>query len=101
MVVIDTDDVPGPQKESGESGEGDQPTALVEAEVRDLFHIGCKSAGVKRYSALENQRQGLVRLMTFLIRYSYYLANTKFSFLYPHMLISPALKKYLLLVTWI
>ena len=87
MVVSDTDDVPGPQKEIGELGEGEQPTALVEVEVCDLFHIGCKNAGVIRYSALENQRQVLAPLMTFLTRYSYYLANTKFSFLYPQMLI--------------
>ena len=101
MVVSDTDDVPGPQKESGELGEGEQPTSLVEAVVCDLFHIGCKNAGVNRYSALENQRQVLVRLMTFLTRYSYFLANTKFSFLYPLMLIFPALKLYLLLITCI
>ena len=49
MVISDTDDVPGPQKESGELGEDEQPTALVEAEVGDLFHIGCKNAGVNRY----------------------------------------------------
>ena len=66
VVVSDTDDVPGPQKESGESDEGEQLTALVKAEVRDLSHIGCKSAGVNHYPVLENQRQVLVRLMTFL-----------------------------------
>ena len=66
MVVSDTDEVPGPQKDSGESDEGEQLTALVKAEVRDLSHIGCRSAGVNHYSALENQRQVLVRLMTFL-----------------------------------
>ena len=60
MVVSDTDDVPGPQKESGESDEGWQLTALVEAEVHDLFHIGCKSAGVNHYLALESQCQVLV-----------------------------------------
>ena len=65
MVVSDTADVPGPQKESGKSDEGEQLTALVKAEVHDLSHIGCKSAGVNHYSALENQRQVLVRLMTF------------------------------------
>ena len=32
MVVSDKDDVPGPHKESGELGEGEQLTALVEAE---------------------------------------------------------------------
>ena len=101
MVVRDTDDGPGAQKEIGELGEGEQPTSLVEGEFCDLFQIGCKNAGVNRYSALENQRQVLERLMTFLTRYSYYLANTKFSFLYPQMLIFPGLKKYLLLITWI
>ena len=40
MVVSDTDDVPGPQKDCGELGEGEQPTAMVEVEVCDLFHIG-------------------------------------------------------------
>ena len=83
MVVSDTDDITGPQNESGELGEGYQPTALVKAEVCDLFHIGCKNAGANRYSAPENQRQVLARLMTFLTRYRYYLANTKFPFLYP------------------
>ena len=73
MVVSDTDDVPGPKKESSESDEGEQLTALVEAEVRDLFHIGCTFAGVKHYSvnhysALENQRQA--RVMPFLTCYS-------------------------------
>ena len=66
MVVSDIDGVPGPQKDSGESDEGEQLTALVKAEVHDLSHIGCKSAGVNHYSALENQWQVLVRLMTFL-----------------------------------
>ena len=42
MVVSDTDDIPGPQEESGKSDEGKQLTALVKAEVRDLSHIGCK-----------------------------------------------------------
>ena len=69
MVVSDTDDAPGTQKESGESDEGEQLTAL-EAEVRDLFHIGCKSAGLNHYSALENKRQVLVRLKAFLTCYS-------------------------------
>ena len=101
MVVSDTDDVPGPQKESGELGKIEQPTALIEAKVGDLFHFGCKKAGVSRYSALENQRQVLARRMTFLTRYSYYLANSKFSSLYLQMLIFPALKKYLLLITLI
>ena len=99
MVVSDTGDVHGAQEESGELGEGEQPTALVEAEVCDLFHIDCKNAGVNRYLALENQRQVLACLMTFLTRYSYYLANTKFSCLYPLILIFPALKKYLRLIT--
>ena len=45
MVVRDSDDVSGPQQESGELGEGEQPTPLVKAELRDLFHIGCKNAG--------------------------------------------------------
>ena len=39
MVPSDIDDVPGPQKESGESDEGEQLTILVEAEVRDLFTL--------------------------------------------------------------
>ena len=68
MVVSDTKDVPGPQKERGEPGKGEQPTSLVEAEVCDLLHIGCKTAGVNRYSALENQRQVLARLMKFVTR---------------------------------
>ena len=93
MVVSDTGDVPGAQEESGELGEGEQPTALVDVEVCDVFHIGCKNAVVNRYSALENQRQVLERLITFLTRYSFHLANTKFSFLYPQMLIFLALKK--------
>ena len=42
MVVSDTDDVPGPQEESGESDESKQLTVQVKAEVRDLSHIGCK-----------------------------------------------------------
>ena len=73
----------GPQKEGDESDEGEQLTALVKAEVRDLSHIGFKSAGVNHYSTLENQRQVLVRLMTFLTSspcYIHYLANTKTSF---------------------
>ena len=77
MVPSDIDDVPGPQKESGESDEGEQLTTLVEAEVRDLFHIGCNSAGVNHYSALESQRQVLVRLKTFLTSYSYYFGEYK------------------------
>ena len=77
MVVSDTDDVPGPQKESGESDGGEQLTALEEAEVRDLFHIGRKSAGVNHYSALESQRQVLARLKTFLTCYSYYFGEYK------------------------
>ena len=101
MVISDTDDVPGPQKERGELGKGEQPTALVNAVVCDLFRIGCKNAGVNRYSAVEHQRQVLACLMTFLTSYRYYLANTKFSFLYPLMLTFPALKKNLLLITWI
>ena len=101
MVVSDTDDVPGVQEESGELGEGEHSPALVEVEVCDLFHIGCKNAGVNCYSALENQRQVIARLITFLTRYSYYLANTKFSFLYPQMLICPLLEKFLLLISWI
>ena len=92
MVVSDTD-VPGPQKGSSESDEGEQLTALEQAKILDLFHIGCTCAGV-------NQRQVLVRLITFLTCYSY-LVTTNISFLYPHMLIFPALKKYLLLITWI
>ena len=57
MVVSDTDDVPGPQKESGELGKGEQLTSQVEAEVCDLFRIGCKNAGVNHFSAVENQRK--------------------------------------------
>ena len=101
MIFSDADDVPRPQKEIGELGKDEPAIALVEAELRDLFHIGCTNAGVNRFSAFGNQRQVLARLMTFLTHYSYYLANTKFSFLYPQMLIFPALKKYLLLITWI
>ena len=90
MVVSDKDDVPGPHKESGELGKSEQPTALVEAEVCDLFHIGCKNTGVNHFSAVEHQRQVIAHLMTFLTRYRYYLANTKFLFLYPQMLIFSA-----------
>ena len=101
MVLSGTDCVPGSWKESGECDEGEQLTALVEAEARDLFHTGCKDAGLNHYSAVGNQRQDLVRLMAFLRCHIYYLENTKFSFLYPNVLIFPALKKYLLLITWI
>ena len=76
-VRSDIDGVPGPQKESGESDEGEQLTILVEAKVRDLFHIACNSAGVNHYSALESQRQVLVRLKTFLTSYSYYFGEYK------------------------
>ena len=41
-----------------------QLSALVEAEVRDLFHLGCKCSGQSHYTALENQRETLIRLMT-------------------------------------
>ena len=90
---------PDRKKKAASAGKGEQPTSLVEAAVCELFHIGCKNAGVNRYSALENQRQVLARLMTFLTSYRYYLANTKFSFLYPQMLIFPALKTHLLPIT--
>ena len=66
MIVSVTDDVQGPQKESGESDEGEQQTALVKAEVCDLSDACYKSGGMTHYSALENQRYVLVRLMTFL-----------------------------------
>ena len=36
MIVIVTDDVQGPQKESGESDEGEQLTVLVKGVVRDV-----------------------------------------------------------------
>ena len=56
MVVSDTDNVPEPQKESGESDEAEQLTALVEAKVHDLFHIGCKSAGMASALCTVTQR---------------------------------------------
>ena len=49
MIVSDTDEISGLQKEGSESDEGGQLTALLEAEVRDLLHIGCKSAGMNHY----------------------------------------------------
>ena len=105
MVVSDTADVPGPQKERGEFDEGEQLTALVKSGVRDLSHICCKtkSAGVNHYSALENQRKVLVR-PTFLISSTcctIIWRVQKSHFLYPHMFIFEALKKYLLLIIWI
>ena len=32
--------------------------------MRDLFHLGCKCSGQNHYTALENQRETLIRLMT-------------------------------------
>ena len=106
LVVSATDDVLGPQKESGKSEEGEQLITLVKAEVCDLFHVGYKSEDVTHYSVLENQQQVLVRLMTFLTSSTCYIKFSiwrikKSHFLYPHMLIFEALKKYLLLITWI
>ena len=45
-------------------------SSCMDHQVRDLFHIGCKSAGLNHYSALENKRQVLVRLKAFLTCYS-------------------------------
>ena len=39
-------------------------SALVEAEVRDLFHLVYRCSGQNHYTALENQRETLIPLMT-------------------------------------
>ena len=52
-----------PEERSDDESQN-QLSALVEAEVRDLFHLGCKCSGQNHYTALENQRETLIRLMT-------------------------------------
>ena len=52
-----------PEERSDDESQN-QLAALVEAEVRDLFHFGCKCSGQNHYTALENQRETLVHLMT-------------------------------------
>ena len=55
----DTDDTHQSHDESQ-----NQLSALVEAEVRDLFQLGYKCSGQNHYTALENQRETLIHLMT-------------------------------------
>ena len=52
-----------PEERSDDESQN-QLSALVEAEVRDLFHLGCKCCGQNHYTVLENQRETLIRLMT-------------------------------------
>ena len=53
-----------PEERSDDDSQN-QLSALVEAEVRySLFHLGCKWSGQNHYTALENQRETLIRLMT-------------------------------------
>ena len=52
-----------PEERSDDESQN-QLSALFEAEVRDLFHLGCKCSGQNHYTALENQRETLIRLMT-------------------------------------
>ena len=53
-----------PPEERSDDESQNQLLALFEAEVRDLFHLGCKCSGENHYTALENQRETLIRLMT-------------------------------------
>ena len=63
--VEDTHQSPATSPEERSDDESqNQLSALVEAEVRDLFHLGCKCSGQNHYTALENQRETLIRLMT-------------------------------------
>ena len=55
--------VTSPEKRSDDESQN-QLSALVEAEVRDLFHLGGKCSGQNHYTALENQRETLIRLVT-------------------------------------
>ena len=61
----DTHQSPATSPEEGSDDESqNQLSSLFEAEVRDLFHLGCKCSGQNHYTALENQRETLIRLMT-------------------------------------
>ena len=57
------DPATSPEERSDDESQN-QLSALVEAEVRDLFHLGCKCSGQNHYTALENRRETLIRLMT-------------------------------------
>ena len=46
------------------AGEEAQQAALIEAELRDWFTLGCKCAGQNHFLALESQRETLVQLIT-------------------------------------
>ena len=52
-----------PEERSDDESQN-QLSTLVEAEVRNVFHLGCKCSGQNHYTVLENQRKTLIRLMT-------------------------------------